>query len=131
MGMGGGAPTETVTKSLPPELSHWANQYLNVLGQLVLPGGQPAPSPLPYREIASLSPQQTQGMNLVSAETYGPGGQPKGGAGQSSSPGISDLMQGVAASPTMVGNFQQNPWMVRAFSGPALSQAAALYAGLA
>ena len=139
----GGSQTTTTESKLPPELSKFANQYLNALAGITMPGGQaltPGQSNLPYQEVAPLSPQQTQAMNLVSSETYGPAtagftpqGAPPGGSGTNTgaTASLSDLMQGIAGSPYYVQQFAQNPWMQRAFSQPALNQATALYAGLA
>ena len=73
MGGSGGGQTQTTQQQLPPELSQASNVYLNALRQLILPGGQITQSPLPYQAVAPFSPQQQQGMNLVSQETYGPG----------------------------------------------------------
>jgi hypothetical protein len=128
MGSGGPAQTQTTTQNLPPELGYWASRYLNALGQMVLPGGglTPAQSPLPYQAVAPMTPQQQQGMQLTSQETYGPGGAPSGGAAPSSQ----SLMQSIMASPYWQAQLAQNPYIAQAFSQPALNQVGQLYAGI-
>ncbi len=128
MGSGGGNQTQTTTQTLPPELSHWANKYLNALGNQVMPGGKLSPSPLPYQEVAPLTPQQTQGMQLTSQETYGPGGAPQGQGNPSITP--QTLMQGIMASPYWRNQLRNNPSDAQAFSLPAMSQLAQLYGGM-
>ncbi len=127
MGAGGGKQTSTTTTQLPPELSSWANKYLNALGNQVMPGGKLGPSPLPFQEVAPLTPQQTQGMQLTSQETYGPGGPPPGSGALDSSLTPQTLMAGIASSPYWRGQMWSNPSNQQAFSLPALSQLAQIY----
>ncbi len=120
---GGGQQSQTTTSNLSPDLGYWATRYINALGNLVLPNGGksgPAQSPLPYQEVAPLTPQQTQGMNLVSQETYGPSGAPAGGGTNPNA-----LMQAMMASPY----WQQisQPYMQSAFSPAAINQLPGVY----
>lgn len=128
MGSSGGHQSQTTTSSLPPELSHWANAYLNSLGNLVLPGGQLGQSPLPYQEVAPLMPQQTQGIQLASNETYGPPGQ-AAGVSQASGQGIdpNQLMQTIMASRYWQQMLQKQPSTSQAFSTAALNQLPGVY----
>lgn len=126
MGGSGGDQTQTTQQQLPPELSSWAGKYLNTLGQLILPGGQITQSPLPYQQVAPMTPQQLQGMQLVSNETYGPSGAPNAGP----APTQQQLMAGMTASPYWQNQMQQNPYTQGAFSPLALSQLSQLWTGL-
>ena len=128
MGSSGGGQTTTQTQQLPPELQYWSSRYLNALGNLIMPGGNfsnLSGSPLPYEAVAPLTPQQQQGMNLVSSETYGPAGAPPGGGVDTNA-----LMQSIAASPYWQGQLQQHPYTKQAFSQPSLNQLGALYTGM-
>lgn len=118
----GGAQSQTTETKLPPELQGWANKYLAALGNLVLPGGQIAQSPLPFHATAPMSPQQIQAGNMVSQETYGPQGAPQGQA-----PNTQQLMASVAGSPYWQAQLAQNPSLASAFSIPALSQIGQLF----
>jgi hypothetical protein len=134
MGMGGGGQQTTTTEQkLPPNVSSAANKYLNALLQLTLPGGQPSQSPLPYQETAPLSPQQIQGMQLTSAETYGPAGASSQGGSQGGQNPYTpqNLIWPMTASDYWQNQLQKNTSTLGAFSNPALNQIAQLYAGLA
>lgn len=90
------------------------------------PGMQITQSPLPYQQVAPMTPQQTQGMQLVSNETYGPSGAPNAGPASTGN----QLMQGMMASPYWQNQLQNNPYTQGAFSPAALSQLSQLWAGL-
>lgn len=124
----GGNQSQTTTSSLPPELSSWANKYLNALGNLVLPNGQLGQSPLPYQEVAPLTPQQIQGMQLTSNETYGPSGQAAGVSQASGTPiNPNQLMSAIAASPYWQALMKSQPSTASAFSPAALNQLPGVY----
>lgn len=126
MGSSSGGQSQTQTTELPPELQFWSSRYLNALGNLIMPGGNFAnlsQSPLPYQAVAPLTNQQIQGMNLTSAETYGPQGAPQGQGVDTNA-----LMQSIAASPYWQGQMSRNPYTAQAFSQPALQQLGLAYA---
>lgn len=123
--MGGGNQSQSSQSNLSPELGVWATRYINALGNLILPNqgrSGPAPSPLPYQEVAPLSPQQMQGMNLVSQETYGPGGAPSGGGIDPNA-----LQQAMMATPYWQMISATQPSVKSAISPLALNQLPGVY----
>src|SRR5438128_1425090 len=68
---GGGTQTSTTTNKLPPWATKYAKEYLGGMFNQAMPGGKPAPSPLPYQQVAPFTEQQMAGMADVSQQAGG------------------------------------------------------------
>lgn len=126
LGSGSNQSTSTTKSELSPQVAAASNKYLTLLQQLTAPGGQlPAmgTGPQPFQEVAPMTPQQLQSQQLVSSESFGPGGAPAGGQ----APSPHDLVTTMMGTPYWWSQLGQNPWLLQAFSNPALNQVGQIY----
>lgn len=69
--MGGGSPssvTQTTRTDLPSWVKPYAKNYMELAQQTMAPGGDLAPYPYPYQQVAPFTDMQMQGLNAIQAQ---------------------------------------------------------------